>query len=155
MLQCCGQSFCCTCRQARCVRCDSEGSTKAILDRVVADMGDKIIPENTPKHSSASNLAEAAVKASRGACSCFADSSGHAPWYACDNKCCALASAVPARSVTLHGRTAVRQSPFECAFGRPFRRDAARFCEALLFFSPHPHHCHLAKNCSLHKGEAK
>ena len=34
----------------------------AVLDRVVAGKGDRIIPEQTPKHSSASNPAEAAVK---------------------------------------------------------------------------------------------
>ena len=44
------------------VLCDSEGGRKAILDRVVADVGDRIIPELTPKDSSASNPAEAAVK---------------------------------------------------------------------------------------------
>ena len=33
------------------VRCDSEGVMKAILDRFVADMGDRIIPEHTANHS--------------------------------------------------------------------------------------------------------
>ena len=40
------------------VRCGSEGATEAILDRLV----ERTIPEHAAKHSSPSNLAEAAVQ---------------------------------------------------------------------------------------------
>ncbi|CAK0869723.1 unnamed protein product [Prorocentrum cordatum] len=48
------------------LRTDSEPATKAILDGVVAELTGKVIPELTPKHSSQSNPAEAAVKIAEG-----------------------------------------------------------------------------------------
>ncbi|CAK0797434.1 unnamed protein product, partial [Prorocentrum cordatum] len=44
------------------LRTDSEPATKAILDGAVAELTGKVTPELTPKHSSQSNPAEAAVK---------------------------------------------------------------------------------------------
>ena len=38
------------------------GRDEAIIDRLVADMGDRIIPDHHPRHSSPSNPAEAAVQ---------------------------------------------------------------------------------------------
>eukprot|EP00959_Pyramimonas_sp_CCMP1952_P210562 4406222-Pyramimonas_sp.AAC.1 len=44
------------------LRTDTEQATKAILDGVVSELAGNITPELTPKHSSQSNPAEAAVK---------------------------------------------------------------------------------------------
>ena len=78
----CGKSVCCQRKKAR-------SATEAVLHRVVAYMGVRIVLEHTPKHSSASNLAATVVKQlEEQACVFFffETRSGHAPWHARDSK---------------------------------------------------------------------
>ena len=67
----------------------------------------------------------------------------------------ALCLAVAVQVCGLALDTLWTQTPNECAFGVPCGGDVARFGETVLFCITRPHHRHLAKNSTRHKGETK
>ncbi|CAK0836065.1 unnamed protein product [Prorocentrum cordatum] len=139
------------------LRTDTEQATKAILDGVASELTGKITPELTPKHSSQSNPAEAAVKIVEGqtrvlrldlekrygtkvtaAMPIWAWMMRHAGW--------------------LHerfSRRAGEQTPHEIATGTPYKGDICNFGETVLYRIARPARRGLTGGRRLHRGEAQ
>ncbi|CAK0870594.1 unnamed protein product [Prorocentrum cordatum] len=139
------------------LRTDTEQATKAIMDGVVSELAGKVTAELTPKHSSQSNPAEAAVKIVEGqtrvlrldiekrydtkvtaAMPIWAWMMRHAGW--------------------LHERFSRRaggQSPHEIATGTPYKGDICNFGETVLYRIARPAHRGLTGGRRLRRGEAQ